>query len=1653
MKTKILSILALLLMTVTQGAWAQETLTVYDGTADNRYSPMNSYIFDNYTKCECIIPASELTAMEGGTITAITFYARAVATQNAAWTNTNQKVFLKEVSGTTLSSYSGMTDATVVFDGTLPMPTTSASGYTISFSQGYTYNGGNLLIGVYNDAKGKYNQVRWYGIDNQSSGVSAYGYSTLSPAEVGFTKQTFLPKTTFTYETPPTAVDLGLPSGTRWADMNVGAGSETGYGTYYAWSSSDIATAQWGNDWRMPTLTEAQELINNTDQEWATIGGVNGTKFMKKTDHSVYIFVPAAGWDGSGNGNIGTAGAYWTSTAQNESRAYEFVIRASGNATGNDNMTHQFTVRPVQMFAGEGTQASPYEIASTTDWNNLVTAVNGGETYSGNYFKMTANVGTVSTWMTGTFSGTFDGDGKTLTVGYSATTNNCAPFGYLNGTVQNLKVAGNISTSKQYAGGLAAWVKTGHTANVTNCRVAATINSTYSGDGSSAGFVAYVDGRLNVTGCAFTGTLAGSNAYAWGGFVSYNVGRSDITNCLFAPASVTAKADYSATVGRNGGGTLNFANFYYTQKFNTAQGLQARTIVKGDGVSSLSVTKGSGTTYNVAGITVYSNGVDYNSNFYCGSGQTVSLALTAETRSGYQFTQYAASQGTLSAQTATSATLTMPAANSTANDAVTVTAQYLSGEGTEASPYLIASTTDWNNISAAVNGGETYSGKYFKMTANVGTVSTTVGTSASAFNGTFDGNGHTLNVNISNSNPDTRTAPFAWAGGSAVIKNLHVTGSLTNTARTSGIVGSCYATTQISSCRVSATISGSNHTSGISISGGQITNCLFDGKINGTASTAGFATYVADGTKITNCLFKPQSGSSIPSSQGCFYTSESGKTPTFDNCYYTSTAGGTAQGTDGSGMTAEQLVENLGPSNWKVVDGNAIPKVHPNLAGEGTEDSPYLIASTTDWNNLVSAVNAGETYNGNYFKMTANVDASKMIGSSTETFKGNFDGDGYTLNLNINMTASSSQIAAPFAYVVGGTIKNVKLTGTVNTAGMRSSSLIGYADNCTIRNCTSSVAISSSRNNDVDGGAFVACVIKDKTVTIEGCAFTGSITFSDAAGYEGGGFVGWMRSPSTVTLTNCLFAPSAVSLAKASPAFKMFAYDNAGTTLTLNNCYYNDVAAAESKITVQGLQARSIAKGANVTTLAISGAGTEYDVSGITSYGTGIQYGGVLYGGNEDAVSLTLTAPEHDGYGFVYSADNGTVTGNNNPYTLTMVDANAIINVKYSASKAINKYTSDDTSDGWYLIASPLDGEVEVDEVEHLQDNVYDLYFFDQSREKEWVNYKEHEGNANPGFDLVSGKGYLYANSGDVTLTFIGTPYSGNGEVSLAYSVDNPDVNMRGWNLVGNPFATTATLNKPFYKMNNDGNGLTAKIEDLNTTIAAMEGVFVQATAEGQSATFTAQTSKGGQQAIAKTNIVLSGNKGKVLDNAIIRFDNGETLGKFYFGEQNANLYIPQDAEEYAIATSNGQGEMPLNFKANANGEYTLTVNPENVEMGYLHLIDNMTGADIDLLQTPEYSFSAKATDYESRFRLVFVCGDANDDNGDNETFAFFSNGSWVIANEGEATLQVIDLNGRILSSETVNGSVSKSINQPAGVYMIRLINGENVKVQKVVIE
>lgn len=68
-----------------------------------------------------------------------------------------------------------------------------------------------------------------------------------------------------------------------------------------------------------------------------------------------------------------------------------------------------------------------------------------------------------------------------------------------------------------------------------------------------------------------------------------------------------------------------------------------------------------------------------------------------------------------------------------------------------------------------------------------------------------------------------------------------------------------------------------------------------------------------------------------------------------------------------------------------------------------------------------------------------------------------------------------------------------------------------------------------------------------------------------------------------------------------------------------------------------------------------------------------------------------------------------------------------------------------------------------------------------------------------------------------------------------------------------------------------------------------------------------------------------------------------------------------------------------------------------------------------------------------------------------NADFAYYNGSEWVVNNEGDATLQVIDITGRILSSERISGCVSKTITATPGVYMLRLVNGDGAKVQKVV--
>lgn len=97
----------------------------------------------------------------------------------------------------------------------------------------------------------------------------------------------------------------------------------------------------------------------------------------------------------------------------------------------------------------------------------------------------------------------------------------------------------------------------------------------------------------------------------------------------------------------------------------------------------------------------------------------------------------------------------------------------------------------------------------------------------------------------------------------------------------------------------------------------------------------------------------------------------------------------------------------------------------------------------------------------------------------------------------------------------------------------------------------------------------------------------------------------------------------------------------------------------------------------------------------------------------------------------------------------------------------------------------------------------------------------------------------------------------------------------------------------------------------------------------------------------------------------------------------------------------------------------------------------------------PSYTFTAKTTDYASRFRLVFATQTDADTDAD-APFAFISNGNIII--NGEGTLQVVDMTGRVIRCTDGVHTVSTN-GMPAGVYVLRLINGENSKTQKIVIQ
>ncbi len=451
-------------------------------------------------------------------------------------------------------------------------------------------------------------------------------------------------------------------------------------------------------------------------------------------------------------------------------------------------------------------------------------------------------------------------------------------------------------------------------------------------------------------------------------------------------------------------------------------------------------------------------------------------------------------------------------------------------------------------------------------------------------------------------------------------------------------------------------------------------------------------------------------------------------------------------------------------------------------------------------------------------------------------------------------------------------------------------------------------------------------------------------------------------------------------------------------------------------------------------------------------YGTEINYAQ-----DEIPAGETITV----GTGSVMTVPNGFT--NDNPTVLIIEDGGQLIISNDLVAATVKKNivghnpSAKDGVTGYCLISSPINDMTPASA--HMiaaTAEDYDLYRFDQTKKLEWINYKSSLDNGGQ-FNLMSGQGYLYANKENETLEFAGTIYNGNGIVYL--TLDNTSA-FAGWNLVGNPFTQDAYINRSYYVMNSTGSEILAETVSKDNAIKPMQGIFVIANENNEQMTFSKEpqsssNNNGGLTLNVNQTVNTRGeSSNNLVDRAIVRFGVNDMLPKFQLNDNSSKVYFTEGNKDYAVVSAEAQGEMPVYFKAAENGTYTIDFSMDNVEFSYLHLIDNKTGNDVDLRQTPSYTFEASTIDYASRFRLVFRAI-GNDNDSENNDFGFFdANGNFLILGiEGTATLQVMDVMGRVISNETFSGDYSKAINASAGVYMLRLIQGSNVRTQKVVVK
>ena len=366
-----------------------------------------------------------------------------------------------------------------------------------------------------------------------------------------------------------------------------------------------------------------------------------------------------------------------------------------------------------------------------------------------------------------------------------------------------------------------------------------------------------------------------------------------------------------------------------------------------------------------------------------------------------------------------------------------------------------------------------------------------------------------------------------------------------------------------------------------------------------------------------------------------------------------------------------------------------------------------------------------------------------------------------------------------------------------------------------------------------------------------------------------------------------------------------------------------------------------------------------------------------------------------------------------------------------------------DHTHGWQFIASPMK---DATTASFVPAHGYDLFKYVGGIDLEWVNYK---GHADVDFEdkFQQGRGYLASYETESVVEFAGVLNNETGFTFDGINMFNEEDYYANFYLLGNPFAfnmdwanvTAEGLASGLAVVTLDGNYKYA----VDTVINVGDGFFVQVTGAEPSLTYNSNV-RSRRVKHNFINIMASGKAGS--DNVILNFaDNDEEgFAKLEnFNKEIAEIYVKEDNRRYGIMNyEKDVEEIELYFDAKRMGEYTINAVTEG-EFESVILVDRNEGVETDLL-TSSYTFKALSSDSPDRF-IIRMGNDVVDDK-----FVYLSGDELVINAEG--LVQIVDVMGRIIYSGEQNGVNRVDVSGLNSTYIVRNVNNNEVKTQKIVV-